>query len=245
MSGKTKHPVSSSVASAEMPPEVRSSKRTVIFAAAIAVLMIVFIAASLVYKNQKEKALQQTAAMNQALLASEHAPSLGKPDAKVHLVEFLDPACETCAAFYPHVKKLMAANPDRIRLSMRHIPLHQGSEHVVRILEATRSQGRYWETLEAVLTAQGQWTMNHRVYPERVWPVLETLGLDLERVRREMNSPEIARRMDKDAADARALNVTKTPEYFANGQPMPRFGLEELQDLVRKELRKAYGADVR
>lgn len=116
---------------------------------------------------------------------------------------------------------------------------------MVRILEATRSQGRYWETLEAVLNAQGQWTMNHRVYPEKVWPVLETLGLDLERVRREMNSPEIARRMDKDAADARALNVTKTPEYFANGQPMPRFGLEELQDLVRKELRKAYGADVR
>lgn len=245
MSRKTNRNTSPSAAPAEMQDEAPSSKRTVIFAATIAVLMIAFTVATLAYKYQAETKLQQTAAMNQMLLASEHAPSLGKAEAKVHLVEFLDPACETCAVFFPYVKKLMAANPDRIRLSIRHVPLHQGSEHVVRILESTRSQGRYWETLEAVLAAQGQWTMNHRVYPEKVWPTLEALGLDLERVRREMNSPEIAQRMAKDTADARSLGVTKTPEYFANGQPMPRFGLEELQGLVGKELRKAYGADVR
>lgn len=91
-----------------------------------------------------------------------------------------------------------------------------------------------------MFAAQDNWTVNHRVYPERVWPALEGLGLDLERVRREMNAADIAARMDKDAADARALNVTKTPEYFVNGRPMPRFGLEELQTLVKEELQVAY-----
>lgn len=41
-------------------------------------------------------------------------------------------------------------------------------------------------------------------------------------------------------ADARALGVTKTPGFFVNGRPLPRFGLEELQTLVKEELRGAY-----
>lgn len=173
-------------------------------------------------------------------LLSAHAPTMGPATAKVHIVEFLDPACETCAAFYPHVKKLMADNPGRIKLSIRHVPFHQGSEHVVRVLEAARGQDKYWETLQAVFASQERWTVNHRVYPERVWPFLEGIGLDLERVRRDMNAADIAARIEKDTADAQALNVTKTPEYFVNGRPMPRFGLEELQGLVKEELRSAY-----
>ena len=153
-----------------------------------------------------------SAAKNTAQLACAHAPLLGTADAKVHIVEFLDPACETCAALYPHVKKLMADNPGRIRLSIRHVPFHQGSEHVVRMLESARGQDKYWETLGAVFATQDRWTVNHRVHPERVWPSLEGTGLDLERVRRDMNAADIAARMEKDAADARTLNVTKTPD---------------------------------
>ena len=75
---------------------------------------------------------------------------------------------------------------------------------------------------------------------KRIWPHLGGVGMDLERVRRDMNAADIAARIEKDTTDAKALNVTKTPEYFVNGRPMPRFGLEELQDLVRDELRSAY-----
>jgi hypothetical protein len=40
----------------------------------------------------------------------------------------------------------------------------------------------------------------------------------------------------------RLLGVTKTPEYFVNGRPMPRFGLEELHGLVKEAFGGAYGA---
>jgi protein-disulfide isomerase len=214
--------------------------RTALFVAAGIALLVAFAAGAFLYRSAKDQAAQEAAARNAAHLASAHAPLLGKADARVHIVEFLDPACETCALFYPQVKKLMAENPGRIRLSIRHVPFHQGSEHVVRILEAARGQDRYWETLEAVFASQERWTANHRVFPERVWPFLEGTGLDLERVRRDMNAADIAARIERDTADARALGVTKTPEYFVNGRPMPRFGLEELQALVREELRGAY-----
>ena len=46
---------------------------------------------------------QDVAAALAAALASENPPSYGDPNAKVHIVEFLDPACETCALFYPMV----------------------------------------------------------------------------------------------------------------------------------------------
>ncbi len=220
------------------PP--RGISRRSIFVAAAMALLLAFVAGTLYYKTESDRSAQQAAAKNREFLASVNSPGLGSPDAKVHIVEFLDPACETCAVFYPHVKKLMAANPGRIRLSVRHVPFHKGSEHVVRTLEAARNQGKYWQALEAVFASQGQWTVNHQVYPERAWPSLAGIGLDLDRARGDMNSAEIAARMERDFADAKVLGVSKTPEFFVNGRPMPRFGLDELQALVKDELRTSY-----
>ena len=54
-----------------------------------------------------------------------------------------------------------------------------------------------------------------------------------------MKTPEVAQRIEQDRKDAKALDVTKTPEYFVNGRPLPSFGLQQLQTLVRDALRNA------
>ena len=174
----------------------------------------------------------------QAALASEHAPTLGPADAKVHIVEFLDPACGTCAMFYPMVKGWMAEVPDGIRLSIRHVPFHDGVDYAVRVLEASRNQDKYWETLETLLASQRQWVNNHVVQPERVLPALAGVGLDMEQLQADMNSAEVQQRMDKDRQDSKVLKVVATPEYFVNGRPLPSFGQEQLANLVREELQK-------
>ena len=174
----------------------------------------------------------------QAALASEHAPTLGPSDAKVHIVEFLDPACGTCAMFYPMVKGWMAEVPDGIRLSIRHVPFHDGVEYAVRVLEASRNQDKYWETLETLLATQRQWVNNHVVQPERVLPALAGVGLDMEQLQADMNSAEVQQRMDRDLQDSKVLKVVATPEYFVNGRPLPSFGQEQLANLVREELQK-------
>jgi protein-disulfide isomerase len=158
----------------------------------------------------------------------------------VHLVEFFDPACGTCREFYPLVKDLMKANRDKIRLSLRYAPFHAGSDNVVRILEAARKQDKYWQTLEAVLASQSYWAPNHKAELQYVWPQLGNLGLDLERIKRDMYAPEIDRVLDQDLADAKALNVTMTPEFFVNGRPLPDFGYEQLRKLVNNAVAKAY-----
>ena len=211
----------------------------VLFALAVAALLGAFALGALIYKTQQGEQAVQLAERNRANLVRMHSPTLGKADAPVEIVEFLDPACETCRAFYPAVKQMMAANPDRIRLVLRYAPFHNGSDRVVAVLEAARKQGKFWPALEALLAAQAAWAPNHRPQVELVWRHLEGLGLDLERVRADMVAPEIARVIAQDLDDARVLNVTKTPEFFVNGKPLPSFGYEQLKDLVDQALASA------
>ena len=215
------------------------NRKTVFIVSAIA-LLLVFALGALVYNRDKLDKSPNAAEQNQAFLSRDHSPRLGPAEAKVHLVEFFDPACGTCREFYPLVKNLMKENSDKIRLSLRYAPFHAGSDNVVRILEAARKQDKFWQTLEAVLASQPYWAPNHKAELEFVWPQLRNLGLDLERIKRDMYAPEIDRAIAQDLADAKALNVTRTPEFFVNGRPLPDFGYEHLQKLVNNAVAKAY-----
>jgi protein-disulfide isomerase len=156
----------------------------------------------------------------------------------VHIVEFLDPACGTCALFYPMVKGWMADIPDEIRLSVRHVAFHDGVDYAVRVLEASRNQGKYWETLETLLASQRQWVNNHIVQPDSVLPALAGVGLDMDQLQADMSSAEVLERIEKDMQDSKVLKVVATPEYFVNGRQLPSFGQEQLANLVREELQK-------
>jgi len=214
--------------------------RKTLFIATAAALVAAFVIGALVYKSGALERQGMIAGANQQVFARDHAPSLGSAQAKVLIVEFLDPACGTCAQFYPYVKQMLAQHSGKVRLSIRHIPLHPGAEDVVRALEASRKQGRYWQTLEALLANQPQWVQNHVASVDRAWAVLAASGLNLDQLRADMNDPEVARRMETDRADAKTLNVTMTPEYFVDGRPLPSFGLEQLRNLVAQAVSKAY-----
>ena len=211
---------------------------TSVIAAAVGVLVLAAVAATFMSESDDTQALQAEAAARQAALASEHSPALGDPGAKVHIVEFLDPACETCALFFPMVKQWMAEVPGEIRLSVRHIAFHAGSDYAVRILEASRKQDKYWQTLEALLASQRQWVQNHTVQPDRIGPAIVGVGLNMEQLIADMNTVQVMQRIEQDKKDSILLKVSATPEYFVNGRPLPSFGRQQLADLVREELGK-------
>jgi len=108
--------------------------RSSLVAVGVGVLVLAVVAATFFYESDDAQSLQTEGAARQAALASEHSPTLGDPGAKVHIVEFLDPACGTCALFFPMVKQWMAEVPGEIRLSVRHVAFHSGSDYAVRIL---------------------------------------------------------------------------------------------------------------
>ena len=214
-------------------------KQKTIFIATAVILIVAFALGIRFYKSEKVEQATQATSQNSEALVRFHSPTLGNASAPVHIVEFFDPACESCRAFYPFVKEIMSAHPEKIRLTIRYAPFHKGADDVVKVLEAARKQGKYWETLEAVLSAQPQWAPDHSAHLDLLWTHLEGLGLDMARLKEDMKSPDFARMIEQDLQDVKTLNVRGTPEFFVNGKPLPSFGPEQLQKLVDQELAAA------
>ena len=214
-------------------------KRTLFVVTSIA-LVLAFLLAAWWYRDQRAERLGFLAQEQAELFVRPHSPVLGAEDARVYLVEFTDPACETCAAFSPVVKQFLDRYEGRLRLVVRWAPFHEGSADVVRVLEAARMQGRFWETLDLLYGTQRMWTQHHRVYLDRVWPLLPRAGVDVDRLRQDFDAPRITRIIEQDLADARALGVQKTPGFFVNGRPLEPFGYEPLVQLVAAEVRENY-----
>ena len=211
-------------------------KHKMLFIVALGLLLVTFVFGTAFYFMLNKNQVASMPEAQRVALVRMHSPTLGPIDAPVVIVEFLDPACETCARFYPLVKQIMAANPGKIRLVLRYAPFHNGSDKVVAVLEAARVQGKFWQTLEALLAAQASWAPNHTPQVALVWKHLEGLGLDLDKVRADMATAALANVIAQDIDDARTLNVTKTPEFFVNGRPLPSFGFDQLKLLITDAL---------
>ena len=214
-------------------------KRNLFIIACLLLVVGFWFAASQLKKDRAEE-LDFLAQENAETFVRPHSPTLGAEDAKVHLVEFTDPACETCAAFSPYLKQILDRHAGKVRLVIRYAPFHEGSVDVVRVLEAARMQDKYWETLDRLYRSQGFWTEHHRVRLDKVWEVLPAVGLDLERLRTDMNDPRIAAILQQDYADLETLGVRKTPGFFVNGKPLEPFGLDPLVALIGSEVDTHY-----
>ena len=215
-------------------------KKQFIVLISIVFLILLFVLGVNMYKSRQAKKYGFMAQENASTFVREYSPTLGSDDAKVYLVKFSDPACETCSVFHPYVKQLMAVNPGKIKLVIRYAPFHQGADYFVKILEAAKKQGKYWETLDVMYRTQQHWANHHNPQPQLIWNFLPRAGLDLEKIRIDMNDPEIEKIIQQDLADAKTLNVRKTPGFFVNGKPLPSFGYKQLQKLVESEINKYY-----
>jgi protein-disulfide isomerase len=203
-------------------------------------MALAFVFAANLYSGQREEAIRAVSEAEDSPLERAYSVSQGPADARVVLVEFFDPACETCRKFHSHVKELVAAHPGKVRLVLRYAPFHQGSDTMVLILEAARRQGRFRETLEVMYETQPQWASHHQPHPERIWQFLPRAGVDVEQIREAMQDPDLMAIVEQDLADGRALGVRKTPQFFVNGKPLLQFGRTQLKTLLDSEVAAQY-----
>lgn len=192
------------------------------------------------HNNKKAETLSRLAQESNSVFNRPHSPTYGSPTAKVRIVEFFDPACETCRAFYPLVKGLVDVQPGKVQLVVRYVPFHNGSELAVKILEAARLQGLFWPVTEAVLKAQPTWAAHDRPSPEHIWEFLGSTGLNIRKAKEDVNTPQVQAVVDQDLADANMLKVTQTPGFFVNGKRLEDFGYEQLKALMQQEVEAAY-----
>lgn len=205
----------------------------------MAIVALFFYLGMNAYQKRVQNAQEVQVKAEQTRLVRMHSPVFGPQTAPVTIVEFFDPACETCRAFYPLVKDLMAKYPQDVKLVIRYAPFHQGSDQVVKLLESAKIQGKYQTVLEAVLAEQPAWADHGQPNIENAFKVAEQAGLDLEQARKDIEKPSMQSLLQQDIEDLTALQVTKTPTFFVNGRNLPSFGPDQLTALVAEEVAKA------
>lgn len=211
-----------------------SRSKIVVFASVLAVFAFGLAG----YMWQKNQINSVEVVANSGTLERPYSPVLGPADAKVTIVEFFDPACEACRAFYPFVKKIMAEYPQDIRLVLRYTTFHEGSDEVVRILEAARKQGLFKPVLEEVLKRQPEWAVHGQPDINKAWAAAEFAGLDIEKAEKDAQAITVTSLLKQEAADVKMMNVEKTPTFFVNGKVLPSFGAQQLYDLVIAEVKR-------
>lgn len=209
-------------------------QKKLVFPMAISVVALAAWAASLSFNSESESA--QSWGGDQ--YEREYSVSIGPDNAKVSLVEFFDPACEACRAFYPFVKEILARHPDDVRLILRYAAFHEGSDTVIRMLEIARKQGVFMPVLEALLKDQAAWASHHNPNIDKAWELAEKAGLNVIEARGLLNSERLDSILAQEMEDIVALKVRQTPTFFVNKKPLNKFGPQQLYDLVQEEIAK-------
>lgn len=200
-------------------------------------LIVLFVGGGYLYKSNETKKYEAMSKEQAKLFQRDYSMVVGNKDAKLQLVEFFDPACETCAQFHPLVKDIMKKNEGQIKLVLRYAPFHKNSFYAVKMLEGAREQGKFMEALEFMFSTQKYWVKHHEVQFNALWKMLFNVkGLDMEKLAKFMQDKKADARIQQDLKDAEALGATKTPSYFVNGKPLQTFGLEPLIELINSEL---------
>lgn len=217
-------------------------KKAIILLAILAVVIIGGVVAANYYNRSVQTPVTPTA--NSALVRDD-SPTQGPTDAKVTLVEFLDPECESCAAFHPKVKAIMKENEGKIRLVVRYMPLHPNSNLAATYTEAAGEQGKYWQMQDLLFTRQGEWGTRHghgnqpqpdaKAFFEKA--AME-LGLDLEKINAAIKENRYAAKLGRDRQDGASLGVSRTPTFFVNGRQLAQFGEAPLRALIAEEMNK-------
>ena len=195
--------------------------------------------------TNKNQNVNTTASAAEQLIRPDSA-TLGPANAKVTLVEFYDPECETCAEFGPIVKQILKENEGKIRLVSRYMPLHPNSMQAATLIEAAGEQGKYWQMQELLFKRQPEWGQRHGQQTSTTAPDINALfekyakelGLDLKKINDAIKGGQYTSKIERDKKDGQSLGVRKTPEFFVNGRKLMRFGEQELKALIDEELKR-------
>jgi len=139
----------------------------------------------------------------------------GPADAPLELVMYGDFQCPYCTAAQGILRRVRDRLEGRLRFVFRHFPLedlHPDARRAAEASEAAAAQGRFWEMHDALYGLRGQLALADILRAAAAIP-----GLDLDRMRLELESGEYGARVDRDVASGTELGVPGTPTFFVNG----------------------------
>ena len=229
------------------------SKEIKILAAIAVVVVIGAIIGAALYNGStetrtvtKNSNTNTPSAINAEALVRPDSYTLGSADAPVTIVEFLDPECESCAAFNPIIKKVLKDYEGRAKLVVRYMPLHPNSLTAATFMEAAGEQGKYWEAEDLLFAKQPEWGTKHGHGQTASTPAdvnalfkkyAAELNLDMDKMNSAFAENKFASKVERDKKDGQSLGVRQTPTVFVNGKKLSRLDENALKSLIDAELK--------
>ena len=193
-------------------------RRSLPFLIVAAVALITFGTGWTLYRAKRPPAA--TGATNEASSSRVHVR--GEANAPVTLEEFGDFECPPCSLMSGAIHELEKEYGSKLRVIFRQFPLpvHKHARPAALASEAAHLQGRFWEMHDLLYKEQAVWSKADDV-PALFNSYAGTLGLDLERFKKDMQSPEVAARVTADHEEGTSRLVTGTPTIFINNTVVP------------------------
>jgi protein-disulfide isomerase len=165
--------------------------------------------------DEKDKAQQALAASHREVYDDPLSPVAGNPKGDVTLVEFFDYRCPYCKQVEPALEKLVA-DDHQVRFIYKEFPvLGPESEIAARVALAARKQGKYDAFHRAMMATSGH------IDEATIYKVAASVGLDVERVKQDMHSPEIEKELKANIDLGTQLDLSGTPSFIVGDTIVP------------------------
>ncbi|MBC7464752.1 MAG: thioredoxin domain-containing protein [Bdellovibrio sp.] len=170
-------------------------------------------------------------------MAASHSFSSGPIDAKVTVVEYFDPECESCAAVAPYIEKEMEYYKGKVRWVFRYMTYHKNSATAVKVLEAARKQNLFLEVQHILFQSQKVWGEKQEPTESEILKVVSQVPkINMAKIKSDMNDPATAEIIAKDATEGAQGGVTGTPTFFVNGMILDQLDLDLLIKKINEGL---------
>ena len=157
-------------------------------------------------------AKKAVATLTRELFDDPGSPVAGNPKGDLTIVEFFDFRCPVCKKVHPVLSDVVKADGN-IRVVYKQWPiLGPESEYAARIALAARYQGKYLALHEALIGAEAKLTI------DEVMRIAAKVGLDRQRLLKDIDRPEIQQDLMKSFALAEELKINGTPSYIIGDQ---------------------------
>lgn len=170
-------------------------------------------------EREENRAAEQTKALvtslKNDLIDDPSAPVLGNPSGDVTLIEFFDYRCPYCRQVEPFLQALIKSDHG-LRLVVKEFPiLGPTSVYAARVALAAYKQGKYEQFHDAVMSKRSNFD------EATLLKLAEEAGLALDRLKTDMNSPEVNAEIKRTIEIAKVLKLSGTPAFIVGTELIP------------------------
>lgn len=151
---------------------------------------------------------------------------VANPDGKLVLVEFFDFSCGYCHKIYPALKEVAAKNPDVKIVAKPMAFLSPVSKYAAQAALAANEQGKFAEVYAGLFATQG------RLTEAKVDEVVAAAGLDVAKVKEDMNSAKVQETLNAASELAGKIQVSGVPTLVFNNKILQTLDPVVIQEAI-------------